>query len=478
MMYSELGRINLMLNNDGTEVFRQKRFTQDDVKLQMNYDGKSFLISNWSRTGINFQALDSSYSVGQRLEGITIDVNSHRVYEGTLEVKSKIENEVGTHYGASFLFRLFPIESVESLKHVDDFSSYVKEKHATFMNLNPEICRLVLEMKHFLQTLKDKTCEYELYLKDFGYDERMIAEGSYLEKMTESVHQVMVSFNKKVSELVNMDLVEPNSNYHLVFNENIYPFFQGADYPRRAKEKPLGYAGDYEMMNQIYRNGYEGKDLFGKILHHYTATEISAQSVMFRRPYFCDHYKRMLDEKSGQNIYVLSLASGPCVEFQKLIEELPQEDLSRIQLTLLDLDPKSLEHAQSKIYEQCLRYDKTVNVKFVRTSVKVFIEGGEVFKNKFDLIYSGGLFDYLDNQVSTMIVTNLYKHLNAGGRMSIGNFTKDDSTKAFCHLITDWHLIHKTEEEIRDWAKYIKEGKLTIDYDPHNINAFMVLEKA
>lgn len=41
MNNSELGRINLLLNNDGTEVFRQKRFTEDDVKLSSRLKGES-----------------------------------------------------------------------------------------------------------------------------------------------------------------------------------------------------------------------------------------------------------------------------------------------------------------------------------------------------------------------------------------------------------------------------------------------------
>lgn len=476
MNYSELGRINLMLNNDGTEIFRQKRFTEDDVTLTVEIADKKFPISNWSRTGLSFLGDTESFSVGTRLENVNVFVNNHNVYDGTIEIKSETKNENGIHYGASFLFKLFPIEAVESIKRVDEYSHYVEKKHKDFSNLNKEICHLVFEMKHFLQHLQNQTKVFETSIKNLGYDDRNVAEISYLEKMTESVHKLMVGFNKKVADLIDIETIPEGSDYHLLFEENIYPFFQGADYPRRAKEKPLGYAGDYEMMNQIYRNSFEGKDMFGKIMHHYTATEISAQSVLFRRPYFCEHYKRVLKERTG-DVHILSLASGPCVEFQKLIEDLPQEDLSRIKLTLLDLDPNSLEHAQSKIYEQCLRFDKTVNVQFVRTSVKVFIEGGEVFDTKYDLIYSGGLFDYLDNQVSTAIVTNLYKHLNDGGRMSIGNFTKDDTTKAFCHLITSWHLIHKTEEEIIAWTKYVKGGKVSVDYDPHHINAFLVLEK-
>ena len=477
MNYSELGRINLLLNNDGTQVFRQKRFENKDISLHVKYQDKKFPISNWSRTGISFQTESENLKIGDRVEDVEIYVNEHKVYSGVIEVKSKTENKSSVHYGASFLFKLFPIESVTALKYVDEFRNFETKNAQDFEQVNLKVCKTVLEMKHCLQNLKDMCEDFERKIKNLSFDERNIAESFFLEKMTEVAHRTLVKYNKEVSTQLHIDSLDYGSTYHKLFSENIYPFFELADISRRAKEKPLGYAGDFEMMNQIYRASFEGQGLFGKILHRYTATEMNSQAVLFRKPYFCNQYKRKLKENLGESIYVLSLASGPCVEFQELIKDLPQEELSKINLTLLDLDSKSLEHAQSKIYEQCLRYDKNVNIKFAHTSVKVFLEGTDTFKEDFDLIYSGGLFDYLDNYVSTGIITNLYKKLNKNGRMIIGNFTDEHSTEAFAHLIADWHLIHKSEEEMRAWAKNCESAKISCDYDDNHINAFLVIDK-
>ena len=45
------------------------------------------------------------------------------------------------------------------------------------------------------------------------------------------------------------------------------PFLTQSPFLRRALEKPLGYAGDYEMMNMLYRDPAEGDTLFGRALN-------------------------------------------------------------------------------------------------------------------------------------------------------------------------------------------------------------------
>lgn len=47
----------------------------------------------------------------------------------------------------------------------------------------------------------------------------------------------------------------------------ITPEFVEGPVIRRSYEKPLGYPGDYEVMNIIYRWRYEGKTMFGQLLH-------------------------------------------------------------------------------------------------------------------------------------------------------------------------------------------------------------------
>ena len=63
------------------------------------------------------------------------------------------------------------------------------------------------------------------------------------------------------------------------------PFLKQAPFVRRALEKPLGYAGDYEMMNMLYRDPAEGDSLLGKALNICFTEEPAAQANKNRIEY-------------------------------------------------------------------------------------------------------------------------------------------------------------------------------------------------
>jgi chemotaxis methyl-accepting protein methylase len=174
---------------------------------------------------------------------------------------------------------------------------------------------------------------------------------------------------------------------------------------------------------------------------------------------------------------VLSIACGPSVEFQEVAAKWPQSDLDRINVTLFDLDREALEHAQTKIYEMAVKTGKNPHVQFINASVKTFLSSNAESREMYDLIYSGGLFDYLDNVTSAALVRKFAAMMNPGGTLIIGNFTKENKTKAFLHLLTDWALIHKTEGEMKTWATGIDGVSVNVEYDTIGINAFLVVKK-
>ena len=57
---------------------------------------------------------------------------------------------------------------------------------------------------------------------------------------------------------------------HRAFGQRqLHPHLLCAPFIHRTYTKPLGYAGDYEMMNMIVRNGLEGNSLYAKLTNAY-----------------------------------------------------------------------------------------------------------------------------------------------------------------------------------------------------------------
>jgi extracellular factor (EF) 3-hydroxypalmitic acid methyl ester biosynthesis protein len=462
--------------SDNKGLFRQTRFINETETLFISIEGKTGRLKNWSRTGIGFEieGTKALYTEHQKIPTVTIQSGSLELFSGDIEVKSVKPIPNGFYYGASFTNNLFLVEGVESATAVNQTLQAALETRKEFAILNPQFCQSVVTLSSVLRIIQ-KTCnEEEARWKGLTFDQRCEAERVFLPNMSLQIRDLLMRFNQEIATHVDIESLPENSIYHRVFHEEIYPYFEQADIARRSYEKPRGYAGDYEMMNQIYRNGFEGLSLFGKVLHHYTVNENSGESVKFRKPYLYGYYKKVL-EKPGQKS-VLSIASGPAVEFQEMVEKGTTADLDRLHVTLFDLDREALEHAQTKIFEKAVKRDVRPNVSFINASVKSFL-GSATSETTFDLIYSAGLFDYLDNLTSAALVRKFYSMLKPGGTLLVGNFTRDNLTKAFLHLLGNWHLIHKTEQEMKNWATGIEGCTARIEYDRLKMIAFLVLER-
>lgn len=455
--------------------FRQKRHHNELVNLTMLVHETTCQVRNWSRTGIGFET-EKRYKVGDILENVRLSYSGIELYNGAIEVKNVLSFDSSrNYYGAAFHRQLFSIEGVDSAVSVSKCAGEVFQLKRTFEEINPDFCRSVLALSASLRHIR-RACEKEQERwRNLTFDQRCESERLFMPEIVHRLKEVFFNFNREIDKQVDVETLPDDSIYHQVFHEEIYPYFEGADLVRRAYEKPRGYAGDYEMMNQIYRNGFEGLDLFGRILHHYIANENSGESVKYRKPYFFDHITGMLRKSAFSR--VLTIASGPAIEIQEVFRKWEQKDLDRVEFTLLDLDREALEHAQAKIFEIAHEEGKIGNCNFVNASIKAFMGAGAVVEGTFDLIYSGGLFDYLDNTTSAVLVNRLFSLLNPKGVLIIGNFTKDNLTKAFLHLLTKWALIHKTEDEMKAWADGIENCTVDVEYDPLKMNAFLVIRK-
>lgn len=473
------GQIPFILDSSRkSEIFRQTRHSDEARRLLLRIGNHEAPIRNWSRTGLCFELHGSAarYGRGERLDGIVIELKGLVIYHGDIVIRSAnpTPDDVMS-YGAAFVSRLFPTESIDSADAVEACVERVQLALRGAMEVDPQFCRSVTALRCVLREIQ-KTCrKEEQRLRGLTYDQRSVAEGIFLPRMTERLKAIFFHFNEQIAAQVDVEVLPRDSVYHQIFHEDIYPFFEGADLVRRAYEKPRGYAGDYEMMNQIYRAGYEGTDLFGRLLHNYITNENSGESVKFRKQYFFGYYNRFI-ERPGK-INALSIACGPAVEVQELVAKWPQADLDRLRITLFDLDREALEHAQTRIFELALEHGRQVQVDFINASVKSFLSSNAETRETFDLVYSGGLFDYLDNATSAALVRKFATLLNPGGKLIIGNFTKENKTKAFLHLLTDWALIHKTEQEMRNWATGIEGVTVDVEYDGVGINAFLVVTR-
>src|SRR5215471_13316962 len=92
----------------------------------------------------------------------------------------------------------------------------------------------------------------------------------------------------------------------------------------RCFHKPLGYAGDFEMMNMIYRNESLGDTLFGRSLSRVLLDSDAGQAVRHRARYLAGKIKAAAARGGpGRPARILSVAAGPAMELQQLLQKNP-----------------------------------------------------------------------------------------------------------------------------------------------------------
>lgn len=268
---------------------------------------------------------------------------------------------------------------------------------------------------------------------------------------------------------------------HRAFAQRLlHPFLLCAPFINRCFTKPLGFAGDYEMMNMIVRNRLEGASLFAKLTNQFLLDQIGPMAVRGRVDFL---YSKIAAEtgrmaRSGNTANVFCVACGPAWEAVNFIAEHPLAEKARFDL--LDFSEETLAYITNKVTQVKREHGRQTEVKFIRNAVQNLLRG----KNKhsesgrYDLIYCSGLYDYLSDTVCKSLNTHLYDMLNPGGLLVVGNFAPNLPVRNFIEHFLEWFLIYRDAEQFRKLApEQAREDDCNIRAETTGTNIFLEVRK-
>ncbi|HXF09916.1 MAG TPA: hypothetical protein VN625_03965, partial [Desulfuromonadaceae bacterium] len=125
-------------------------------------------------------------------------------------------------------------------------------------------------------------------------------------------------------ELVAQKIGPEDRPAHIAYMQHqIHPFVLTAPFIHRTFTKPLGYAGDYEMVSMMVRDPYEGNSLFAKILNYIFLQTPPVEAHRNRLTYLTqmlrDETVRARAQRKGNRVRVFNLGCGPAKEIQDFI---------------------------------------------------------------------------------------------------------------------------------------------------------------
>jgi extracellular factor (EF) 3-hydroxypalmitic acid methyl ester biosynthesis protein len=256
---------------------------------------------------------------------------------------------------------------------------------------------------------------------------------------------------------------------------------------RRAFEKPRGYAGDYELMRLFFATAMEGFTLYSRFLHFVGQRYPMARTVVSRERTMREKVRSLVT--AGRPVRVLSLASGPALELQNLLSELPRID-HPVELFLLDQDEEALACAHRSLCRTLVeRRDTLPRVQLsalhfsisqlLRPKDEAEVAVGRDVLGSMDLLYSAGLFDYLPRSVAKRLVRRLMRMLRPGGELFIGNLREDPASAFMMEHAVAWHLVYREPPQMLELAADLPEvAEARVELDQTERCMFLHVRKA
>jgi len=258
---------------------------------------------------------------------------------------------------------------------------------------------------------------------------------------------------------------------HLFIRHFRQDFVRG-EYLKWSLEKPFGYAGDHKIIDDIYQNSPRSEG-FSRLYDNYFQMSAISVAVRNRKEDFKKIILDLVEHRKDTPVKIMDLASGPCRDVYEILTEPALED-QNVTFDCYDSDEKAIRYAKDLLGDEPrVRF---FNENAVRLALKKDIQN--TVPTQYDLIYSTGLFDYLDHRISVRLISNLRKLLNKNGLLSISDVRDKFSNPSiyFMEWVADWNLVYRDDDNFRNIFSEsgFQKWQLTCRYEQQGIMQYII----
>lgn len=383
----------------------------------------------------------------------------------------------------------------ESWLDVDLFSSTdprgrLRSEFGEFINewrkvqvVVPDFKLLVADMQSLLTDLRRWMEQVELGLRNEpsasnrGRLEREVV-GELGELILPTVQDIFFRFESIASGIDGT--LEPVHRAYA--RRQLHPLILCSPFFWRTFTKPLGYAGDYEMVNMILRDPVEGASLFAKLLNvHFLrlpAGEAHRNRITYLTGKLREETLRCMG--LGRPARIFNLGCGPAKEVQNFLSS---DDLcDRAELTLLDFNDETINNTGHLLGSLRSHLGRRAKVRLIQRSVhQILREGPHTAAEPggpYDFIYCAGLFDYLSDRVCRRLMEIFYDLLAPGGLLVATNVDARNPSRHMMEYLMEWHLIYRNSAQFLALApSKASPADCRISEDVTGVNIFLEVRK-
>jgi len=268
--------------------------------------------------------------------------------------------------------------------------------------------------------------------------------------------------------------------YKAFARREIHPYMLCAPFVYRSFYKPLGYAGDYEMVNMMLKESPDtGHHTYARIFHDLT-TDVAAAAAHRNRISILENLlveesERVADE---QRIFtVLSVACGPAVEIQRFIRK--HDSASQSAIHLMDFNSETLEYVKERTQLSMSDSGRKPALKFIQKSIDELLKDvhmeEEAFLPTYDMIYCAGLFDYFPDAVCRNLVHLYHRWVRPGGLLAVTNVHPINPDRHIMEHLLEWYLVYRDETQLETLAPMGSDPQVFVDET--GVNVFLTIRR-
>ena len=368
-------------------------------------------------------------------------------------------------------------------KFRDELNEFVHEWQKV-NTVRPEFKVVVADMHTLLIDMRRWLEQVELGVRSQPSADRVLLEREVImdlqEPMLPLVGPIFGKFEEECNK-IDEDLRPAHSTY---VKRQLHPVVSCAPFFYRAFRKPLGYAGDYEMVNMMLRDPLEGGSMFAKMLNLFF---LETAPVIGHRNRIKYLLQRLHDETArvssqGRRIKIFNLGCGPAKEIQEFLAKDPICDVA--DFTLLDFNDETLEYTGRLLNDLKPGYRRTMGLQMLKKSVHQILKeagrsnSGELKNGTFDVVYCAGLFDYLSDRICKRLMSIFYDLLAPGGLLVATNVDASNPSKNWMEYVVEWHLVYRNMEQLNTLAPDgAPPGSFTVRAESLGVNIFLEVRK-
>jgi extracellular factor (EF) 3-hydroxypalmitic acid methyl ester biosynthesis protein len=422
--------------------------------------------------------------VSEVLPDLRIILRDRTAYSGRAVVKNLL------HAGLATLCEVTLEDHWQDIDLVgQDVGGRIRKEFAGFYGDWQRLYQVRSEFKVALTDLQSFLHDLRLWLDQVELGLQACAEADRAEREREVMGQVgpaavpaiagLFERFEQVARAVDLEL-EPA--HRALGKRLLHPLLLGSPFVRRTFTKPLGYAGDYETVNMMFRDPSEGDTLFAKTVNVYALNLPPIQAHRNRIGYLTEVLTRETLRVSarGRPLRVFNMGCGPAQEVQRFGRECDFSD--RAEFTLVDFEDRTLNHVRDVLRDGPSRAGRRPHIRLWKKSLLHLLReahrsASEMDGEKYDLVYCAGLFDYLADHTCRRAMELFHSMLAPGGLLVVTNVDENPSRHEMEYFL-DWYVISRGPKEMRSLIpKGTPADALLIRHDLTGVNILMEVRK-